>query len=408
VVRGNHHDAWVNGAEDPISGMAVLLEEARAYGVLLKQGWRPRRSIVLAAWDGEEQMLLGSTEWAESHADELAKAVAYLNTDGNGRGRLSAQGSPALARMLSEVARDVKDPETGMSVWKRSHLGEVAAAARGDKRREARDRNDLVVDPMGSGSDYTAFYHHLGVPSLNLGFGGVDDGGIYHSIYDSFRWYTTFSDTSFTYGRALAQTVGLTTMRLASADVLPYEFSRLSERVSANLKEVQDLMTAVRDSIEDQNRQVEESLFVAMNDPRRPTVAPGREPVPPFLDFAPLQNGVARLKEASARFERAYAAAMRDGSTPLDSAKAARLNGLLNQAERALAPPDGLTRRPWYRQLISAPGWYTGYSPKTMPAVREGIEGKRWKEAEAGAAALGQALERQAGLLEEAAGTLAP
>jgi N-acetylated-alpha-linked acidic dipeptidase len=407
VVRGNHHDAWVNGAEDPLSGMVAVLEEARAYGALLEQGWRPRRTIVLAAWDGEEPMLLGSTEWAETHADELANAVAYLNTDGNGRGRLGAAGSPALARMLSEVAREVKDPETGMSVWKRSHLGEVAAA-RGDKRREARDRSDLVVSPLGSGSDYTAFYHHLGIPSLNLGFGGVDDGGIYHSIYDSFRWYTTFSDTSFTYGRALAQTVGLTTMRLATADVLPYEFSRLSERVSANLKEVQELLSGVRDSIEEQNRQVDESLFVAMNDPRRPTVAPVREPVPPFLEFATLQNGAARLKDASASFERAYATAMRDASAPLDTARVARLNALLGQAERALVPPDGLPRRPWYRQLLSAPGWYTGYSPKTMPVVREAIEGKRWKEAEAGAAALGQALERQAGLLEQAAGVLAP
>jgi N-acetylated-alpha-linked acidic dipeptidase len=237
---------------------------------------------------------------------------------------------------------------------------------------------------------------------------GRDDGGIYHSIYDTFRWYTTFSDSSFTYGRALAQTVGLATMRLASADVLPYEYTRLSERVAANLKDVQDLMTAVRDSIEEQNRQVEESLFVAMNDLRRPTMAPAREPVPPFLDFAPLQNGASRLKDASARFERAYAAAMRDGATSPDTARVARVNELLNQAERALAPPDGLTRRPWYRQLLAAPGWYTGYSPKTMPEVREAIEAKRWKEAETGAVTLGQALERQAGLLEQAAGALGP
>ena len=197
-------------------------------------------------------MLLGSTEWAETHADELSRgAIAYLNTDGNGRGRLTADGAPTLARLLSEVARDVTDPETGMSVWKRSHLGEIAEA-RGNARREARDRADLLVTAMGSGSDYTAFYHHLGVPSLNLGFGGEDEGGIYHSIYDSFHWYTTFSDTSFTYGRALAQTVGLATMRLASAEVLPYEFGGLSDRVAVNVKEVQDLQTAARDSIEEQ------------------------------------------------------------------------------------------------------------------------------------------------------------
>jgi N-acetylated-alpha-linked acidic dipeptidase len=331
--------------------------------------------------------------------------VAYLNTDGNGRGRLGADGAPSLARMLSEAAREVKDPETGMSVWKRSHLGEIAGT-RGDKRREARDRSDLLIDPMGSGSDYTAFYHHFGVPALNLGFGGADDGGIYHSIYDSFHWYTTYSDTSFVYGRALAQTVGTVTMRLASADLLPYEYGRLSERVATNLKEVQDLMTAMRDSIEEQNRQVDESLFVAMNDPRRPTVAPKREPVPPFLDFSPLQNGASRLKEASANYERAYAKAMGMGAGPLDSARLGQVNALLNQAERALAPTDGLERRPWYRQLLSAPGWYTGYNPKTLPAVREGIEEKHWEGAEKGAAALGQALERQAALLNQAAEVL--
>jgi N-acetylated-alpha-linked acidic dipeptidase len=407
VVRGNHHDAWVNGAEDPVSGAIAVLEEARAYGALLKQGWRPRRTIILALWDGEEPMLLGSTEWAETHADELRRnAVAYLNSDGNGRGRLGADGSPALARLVSEVAREVTDPETGMSAWKRSHLGEVAAARNADRRREARERSDLLIDPLGSGSDYTAFYHHLGIPSLNLGFGGEDDGGIYHSIYDSFHWYTTFSDTAFVYGRALAQTVGLATMRLASAELLPYEFGRLSERVGTNLKEVQDLMTATRDSIEEQNRQVEESTFVAMNDPRRPLVPPAREDVPPFLNFAPLQNGATRLKSATSRFETAYAAAMRDGAAALDSARISRLNELLLRAERTLAPPDGLPRRPWYRQLISAPGWYTGYTPKTFPGVREAIEAKRWTEAEAQAVTLGRALEKEAGVLDEASAIL--
>ncbi len=407
VVRGNHHDAWVNGAWDPVSGAIAVLEEARAYGALLKQGWRPRRTIVLALWDGEEPMLLGSTEWAETHADELRRsAVAYLNTDGNGRGRLGAVGSPALARLVSEVAREVTDPETGMSVWKRSHLGEVAAARTADRRREARARNDLLVDPMGSGSDYTVFYHHLGIPSLHLGFGGEDDGGIYHSIYDSFRWFTTFSDTAFVYGRALAQTVGLATMRLASAELLPYEFSRLSERVGTDLKEVQELLTATRDSIEEQNRQVEESTFVAMNDPRRPLVAPVREVVPPFLSFAPLQNGATRLKSATSRFETAYAATMKDGAAELDSARIRQLNPLLLRAERTLAPPDGLPRRPWYRQLISAPGWYTGYSPKTMPGIREAIEAKRWAEAEAEAAKLGRALEEEAAALDQASAIL--
>ena len=378
VVRGNHHDAWVNGAADPVSGMSALLEEARAYGSLLRQGWRPRRTIVLAAWDAEEPMLLGSTEWAETHADELKRnAIAYLNTDGNGRGRLYAAGSPALARLVSEVAREVTDPETAMTVWKRSHLGGIAAARGAADRREARQRTDLLVGPMGSGSDYTAFYHHLGIPSLNLGFGGEDGGGIYHSIYDTYHWYTTFSDTSFVYGRALAQTVGLATMRLAGADVLPYEFSRVSERVAANLKEVQSLLTTTRDSIEEQNRQLEESTFVAMNDPRRPLKPPAREEPPPFVNLAPLQNGARRLEAAASRFEQAYAAVMKESGTALDSAGTARLNALLFRAERALAAGDGLPRRPWYRQLLVAPGWYSGYAPKTLPGVREAIEAKQ-------------------------------
>ena len=259
---------------------------------------------------------------------------------------------------------------------------------------------------MGSGSDYTAFYHHFGIPSLNLAFDGEDDGGVYHSIYDSFHWYTTFSDSSFVYGQALARVVGLATMRLADADLLPYEFGRLSERVGANLKEVQDLATAVRDSIEEQNRQIEESTFVAMNDPRHPLVAPAREPVPPFLDFAPLQNGAARLKSATSRFENAYAAAVKADGVGPDSGASSRLNALLLQAERATAPEGGLPRRPWYRQVLSAPGWYTGYGAKTMPGVREAIEAKRWPEAEAEAVRLGQALEAEAQVLDEASALL--
>jgi N-acetylated-alpha-linked acidic dipeptidase len=254
---------------------------------------------------------------------------------------------------------------------------------------------------MGSGSDYTAFYHHFGIPSLNLGFSGEDDGGVYHSIYDSYHWFTTFSDTSFAYGRALSQTVGLTTMRLADAELLPYEFSRVAERVKANLKDVQELLTTTRDSLEEQNRQLDESTFVAMNDPRTPLKPPAREMPPPFLNLAPLQNGVGRLESAASRFERAYAPVVK-GDTALDSAGTAALNALLFQAERALATGDGLPRRPWYRQLLAAPGWYTGYSAKTLPGVREAIEARHWAEAEAQAGALGHALETEAALLDRA------
>jgi N-acetylated-alpha-linked acidic dipeptidase len=407
IVRGNHHDAWVNGAEDPISGLVALLEEARGVGALLRQGWKPRRTIVFAAWDGEEQMLLGSTEWAEAHADELAKhAVAYINTDGNGRGFLSADGSPSLERLLSQVARDIKDPETGMSVYRRAHLGAIAAARSAKDRDKARKRPDFAIDPMGSGSDYTAFYHHLGVASLSLGFGGEDNGGIYHSIYDSYHWYTRFSDTAFVYGRALAQTAGTALLRLANAELLPFEFTRVSERVKTNLGEVKELFKTVRDSIEEQNRQVEESTFVAINDPREPIVPPSVEVVPPHINLTPLENGTDRLTRAAERYEEAVTRVSRGGGVALQSEEIRKVNALLLQTERTLTPKDGAPRRAWYRNVLSAPGWYTGYSPKTLPGVREAIEGKRWAEAEEQAAKLGRVLEAEAKVLEQAAESL--
>ncbi len=333
--------------------------------------------------------------------------VAYLNTDGNGRGRLNVDGSPALARLISEVARDVDDPETGLSVWKRSHLGEIAAARNADRRKQARDRADLLVDPLGAGSDYTVFYHHLGIPSLNLAFGGEDDGGIFHSIYDSFHWYTTFSDTAFVYGRALAQTVGLATMRLASADVLPYEFGRLSDRVTTNLKDAQELHTTARDSIEEQNRQVDESTFVAMNDPRHPLVIPRREDRATRSSTSPrCRTGRPASSRPPHGSRSRTARRSKPGRRSPDSTTVGRLNELLLSAERALAPERGLPRRPWYRQLLSAPGWYTGYSAKTMPGVREAIEAKRWDEAESQAATLARALEAEAVVLDSASALL--
>ena len=405
VVRGNHHDAWVNGAEDPISGLVTLLEEARGLGQLLHQGWRPRRTIVFAAWDGEEPMLLGSTEWAETHADELARhAVAYLNTDTNGRGFLGAEGSPSLSRLVSEVARDIDDPETRLNVWRRAHAQSIASASSADKRAEARKRADLPLGALGSGSDYATFYDHVGVASLNLQFSGEDDGGIYHSIYDSFHWFTTFSDTAFVYERTLARTAGTLVMRLADAELLPFEFTHLAERVSSDLGEVQDLLKATRDTIEERNRQIAESTLVAIDDPRRPTVMPAVQELPPDLNFAPVQNGLRRLTSAADRYEAALSAASDSGGAALTGTAIAEVNGMMLQTERLLAPPEGLPRRPWYHHLLSAPGWYTGYAPKTLPGIREAIEGKRWQEA----VVLGRALEEEAKLLERAAERLKP
>ncbi len=209
VIRGNHHDAWVNGSSDPVSGLSALLEEASAFGTLVKEGWKPRRTILLCAWDGEEPGLLGSTEWAETHAGELRnKAVVYINSDSSGRGFFNASGSHSLETLVNEAASEVEDPEKKIPILRRLRLRRIEEASNAEDRRDARERANLRIGALGSGSDYTTFVDHLGIASLNLGFGGEGGGGVYHSIYDDFTWYTRFSDTDFSYGRALAQTAG--------------------------------------------------------------------------------------------------------------------------------------------------------------------------------------------------------
>src|ERR1700704_769822 len=278
VIRGNHHDGWVNGAEDPISGQIAILEEARSLGELLKSGWKPKRTIIYCAWDGEEPGLLGSTEWAEQHYDELrAHAVAYINSDASGRGYLAIEGSHTLEKFSNDVARDISDPETKLSAWKRHQLREIANAKTPEQREEIRKRADLRVPALGSGSDYTAFLQHDGVASLNIGFGGEDNGGIYHSIYDDFYWYTHFSDTDFVYGRALAQTGGTAVIRLADADLLPFEFADFADTVGTYLKELKTLAEKTRDDIRERNREIEEGVFQATNDPKRPLLPPAAE-----------------------------------------------------------------------------------------------------------------------------------
>jgi N-acetylated-alpha-linked acidic dipeptidase len=404
IVRGNHHDAWVNGAQDPISGLVPLLEEARAFGLLLKDGWKPKRTIVYCAWDGEEPMLLGSTEWAEAHADELQqKAVAYLNSDANGRGYLGMSGSHTLERFMNDVARDVEDPETGVSVWKRARAKAIADAASAEARKEIRARPDLRLGALGSGSDYTAFIDHLGVASLNLGFGGEDDGGIYHSIYDDFYWYEHFSDADFAYGRALAQTVGLAVLRLADAELLPLEFGGLADAAQEYLTDLKKLLERKQEEIAERNRQIEDGVFAATLDPRRPTVAPKREEVPPHLNFAPLENAVAALQRSADRY--AGARARREGrSVPPDVL--ARINAMLVRSERLLLSPQGLPRRPWFKHLLYAPGVYAGYGAKTMPGAREAIEIKRYAEADGEIARIARALEDVAALADRAAAEL--
>jgi len=397
VVRGNHHDAWVNGAQDPASGMSVELEEARALGQLVKQGWRPQRTVVYAAWDGEEQGLLGSTEWVEHHEAELRdKAVVYINTDGNGRGFLNAGGSHALEPLVNAVAKEIEDPDTKGSVWKRMQARAIAAGPAA-QRNEARTRSDLRISALGSGSDYSAFLQHAGVPTLNLSFAGLDDSeGIYHSIYDDYYHFTKFLDTDFVYGRALAQTVGSLVIRLADASVLPFEFTSLADTVQTYVSDLEAQLKNRQTEVKELNQQIEEGVFTAIADPRRQTTAPVVESVPPSINFAPLDNAASALSQAADRYKKSLEAA-RSRMTP-DQIRA--INKGLIQSERYLTDTGGLPRRPWYRHMLYAPGFYTGYGVKTMPGVREALEQKNYAEAEREIVRVAEALTREAQLID--------
>jgi len=393
IIRGNHHDAWVNGAADPIAGLVPLMEEARGVAELMKQGWRPRRTIIFAAWDGEEEGLIGSTEWAEAHASELTdKAAVYINTDGNGRGFLNVSGSHTLEKLMNEVARDIEDPETKLPVARRLRLRRIATAGNTADRQEARSRPDLRIGALGSGSDYTAFLDHFGIASLNLGFGGEgEDNGTYHSIYDTFYWYTHFVDTDFAYGKALAQTAGTTVLRLADAELLPLDFGNFTDTLRRYIDELKRLETETRDQIVENNRRIDEGIHSATDDPRQKTPEPRRESTPPFLNFAPLENGFVALQTAASQYGKVQAQAIAGSSFAKAELKDA--NQKLIAIERSLTLRDGLPNRPWYRHQIYAPGYYTGYGVKTLPGVRESIEQKQWRAADEQIVRVGKVLE---------------
>jgi N-acetylated-alpha-linked acidic dipeptidase len=381
IIRGNHHDAWVNGADDPISGLVAEMEEARAIGLLAKGGWKPKRTIVYAAWDGEEPGLLGSTEWAEAHADLLKRnAVVYINSDSNGRGFLFVGGSHTLEKFVNEVGRDVTDPQTKVSVMERSRAFRMVRGGNAEERREARERADLRIGALGSGSDYTPFIQHLGIASLNIGYGGEDGGGSYHSIYDSFDHYARFGDPNFEYGIALAQTGGRTVLRLANADVLPFVFGNLADAVERYVREVAKLADDMREETRLKNRQISDRTLEIVADPTQVYVVPKAQAPVPYLNFSPLQNSLARLQESARSFDAAANEAASSGrALPPEAQKS--LDEILIRTERAMTREQGLPRRPWFKHQIYAPGFYTGYGVKTLPGVREAIEQRNWKEA---------------------------
>lgn len=407
VLRGNHHDAWVNGAEDPISGMVTVLEEARSMGELLKQGWKPKRTIIYCAWDGEEPGLLGSTEWVETHVDELRQhAVMYVNSDSNSRGFLEMEGSHSLEHFMNDVARDVQDPETKLSVWKRAQLRGIADATTADERRELLERHDLRLEMLGGGSDHAPFINFAGIASLGIGYSGEDHGGIYHSIYDDFYWYTHFSDYDFVYGRALSQTGGTAVMRMADADLLPFQFADFADDVKMYVREVEKFAGQQRDEIQERNQKITEGLFEATSDPREVWVAPKKEDLPPHLNFAPLDNAVEDLLRSSGEYQKALDKISANGGAALAGSSVQEINRLLIESERKLTTPEGLPGRFWYKHELYAPGAYTGYAAKAIPAVRENLEQKKWKEAEQAAAGVAQVLENESALISTATAKL--
>lgn len=377
IIRGNHHDGWVNGAGDPTSGLVVEMEEARVIGELVKTGWKPKRTIVYCAWDAEEPGLIGSTEWAEDHAAELQqKAVAYINSDGNGRGFLFVQGSHTLEAMVSEVARDVNDPETGVSVLERSKSLFAVTATSAKAKKDVLLKKSMTIGALGSGSDYTPFIQHLGIPSLNIGYGGEGGDGVYHSVYDSYDHYKRFGDTKFEYGVALAKTAGRTTLRMAQAEVLQFEFKNFQRTVSGYLTEVTTLLDNLRETTEVENQLVKEKRYVLAADPTQKYMPPSAKDQVPYLNFASLQNAISGLEKSASTFADMYVA------NPKPNTNLNKLNQLLYQAEQKLLSPNGLPRRPWFKHTIYAPGYYTGYGVKTLPGVREAIEQRNWTEAQ--------------------------
>ncbi len=395
IIRGNHRDGWAMGAGDPISGHVALLEEARAIGVLAQSGWRPKRTLIYGSWDAEEPGLLGSTEWAEHHADELReKAVAYINTDGNGRGFLNMGGSHTLERLINEVAREVQDPQTGVSVWERA---QARRAVSGDD--EATARPDLRISPLGSGSDYTPFLQHLGIASLNVSYGGENGGGSYHSQFDSFEHYTRFGDPGFYYGVTLSKTTARLALRLANADVLPMRFENFADNVGLYAGEVMELLEGIRASTDRKNQLVAMRAYQLAADPTETYVPPEAEEGVPYLNFAPVQNAVHRLETSAQALDTEIRRVMEEGAT---DAEAVALNRVLKTTERLMTSEEGLPRRPWYRHQVYAPGFHTGYGVKTLPGIREAIEERDWEEATEQVGLVAEMLDRVSNALEQA------
>jgi N-acetylated-alpha-linked acidic dipeptidase len=337
------------------------MEEARAIGELVKKGFKLKRTLVYCAWDGEEPSLLGSTEWTEDHQAELReKAVFYLNTDANSRGFINASGSHSLEPFFNEIANDVIDPQTGVSIKERKYALTIVTADKSTSAKLIGNKN-IKLGALGAGSDWSGFLQFLGIASMNLSFSGEGQGGEYHSIYDSYDHFVKFTDPGFQYEVALAKTCGRAMMRMANADVLPFDINSFYKTVAGYVGELKVLLDNTRTATELENN----------------FQSPKMKDVVPYLNFSDLENAVIQLKEAAEEFQKQYNRAIQ---LPVD--KRNELNEILYKVERSLINDNGLPRRPWYKHQIYAPGYYTGYGVKTLPGIREAIEQRNWKEAQ--------------------------
>jgi N-acetylated-alpha-linked acidic dipeptidase len=383
VLLGNHRDAWTFGAVDPNSGTTAMLEVARGYGALLKSGWRPRRTIILCSWDGEEYGLLGSTEWAEEHAAELQqKAVAYLNMDAAVSGsNFGASSVPSLWKLIRAITRDVRDPKTGRTIYQewqdrareRQPEPELTDAEAGSDTRIAEAR----IGALGSGSDYTPFLQHLGVPSTDMGFGG--DYGVYHSAYDSFYWMAHFGDPTFGYHVAAAQLWGTLAMRLTDAAGLQFDY--------------RDYATQVGEYFTESMKTARRRKLGAAFDEKFMTEA--------LRDFAEEAERIEKSRqETIAEVERVRVEA--SGRHPTALARLTRINQALIMTERALIDERGLRGRTWYTHQIYAPGTYTGYAAQPLPDFRQALEDRNSTNAREAFERIIQALKRATATLRKA------
>lgn len=398
VIRGNHHDGWNHGASDPLSGIVTMLAEARAVAALAEQGHQPLRTMIYAAWDAEEPGLIGSTEWAEHHAKDLKKnTVAYLNTDGTSRGFISIGGSHTLERFFNQVIEEVKDPRLDLTVKQRRQARDRIHGQTERQKTEARDRGDIRLYPMGSGSDYTPFLQHLGIASANMGFGGESPGGSYHTLYDTYEHYTTWGDPGLVYSATLAKITGRAALRLANAPRLPFEFTSFADNVSLYVGELEVLADTMREETEQTRQLVEEGIYAAALNPNTTLAPPPVESAVPHFNFAPLRNALERLYAAASAFTLA---------SNNSSKTSEQINRLLYSSERLLTRDAGLEGRPWYKHHVYAPGFYTGYGVKTIPGVREAIEQRDYAEVDPQIIVAADVLNGMAERVEELSGLI--